>query len=571
MRASSYFLPTTKENPSDAVTNSHKLMIRAGLVKKVSSGLYSYLPMGLRILQKIEKIVRDEMNASNSLEFLLPILTPADLWKKTGRWDLVGKELFRLSDRHNVENLLGPTHEETFSFIMKSFLKSYKDLPLNVYQIHTKFRDEIRPRFGVIRSREFIMKDAYSFHIGDDCLENTYQTMRKVYRDIFSKCGLKTMAVEADSGTMGGSKSEEFMVLSKIGEETILFCDACDYKSNQEKTPLICIHEEDFSSVEKEKIHTPNAKTIEQVVNFCQVSTDCTIKAILLSSKKRNILVFVQGDRELNLNKLSSFLNLDEVEPMSYSQIESLGLYPGFVGPCLETEKKDIEVYYDISLNFKKPYTAAINEKDYHMKGFILEDQIGKKNQVDLSIAVENDLCPSCKGSLQSEKGIEVGHIFKLGKKYTESFNIEVLDKNAKLQTLTMGCYGLGINRTMAAIIEQHNDENGICFPINVCPFEIALVSISKKPEEISKVHEIYENLINQGLEVFWDDRDKSAGFKLKDADLIGFPIRIFIGKEFFLNSNISLYNRKTKSEEIFTYEKNDFLEKLLKLRSEVI
>ena len=501
MKATQYFIPTQKEDPVDTVAISHKLMIRAGLVKKLSSGLYSYLPMGLRVLHKIEKIIREEMNQTNALEFLLPVLVPSGLWKQSKRWDLIGKELFRFSDRHNADHLLGPTHEESFSFLLKPFLKSYKDLPLNVYQIQTKFRDEIRPRFGVIRSREFIMKDAYSFHMDDESLDVTYQTMRQTYRKIFQRCGLKTIPVEADSGSMGGGSSEEFMVFSSIGEETVLICKKCDYKSNQEKTPLITKSETHFSVLKKEKVFTPDTKTIEDVANFFQVGKDWTIKAVLLKSQKLFLTVFIQGDRELNFTKLKTLLELNEVEPMTQQEILDLGLFPGFVGPKLESNQ--LQIYYDKSLNFSKPYVAAINEKDYHMKGYILEKEIGKKQLFDLSQASDGDPCPSCFSFLMSKKSIEIGHIFKLGKKYTQSFQIEVSNQKGNLQTPIMGCYGIGLNRTMATIMEQYHDETGIFFPISIAPFEIILISITKKPEQKQKVQEIYEYLKQKGFGSF--------------------------------------------------------------------
>ncbi|EMK11871.1 proline--tRNA ligase [Leptospira kirschneri serovar Bim str. 1051] len=560
MKASKYILPTEKENPADAVVASHRLMIRAGLVRKSSAGLYFYLPLGLKVLKKIEQIVREEMNSTGALEFDLPILTPSDFWEQSGRWSAMGKEMFRIQDRHDLSYALGPTHEESFSFLLKPLLKSYKDLPVNVYQIQTKFRDEIRPRFGVIRSREFIMKDAYSFHIDDSSLDDTYQAMRAAYRKIFDRCGLKTIPVQADSGSMGGSASEEFMVVSPIGEETLLLCNSCGYSSNSEKTPFI-FKKENISPKLKDKkeISTPGKKTISEVSALLGVSESETIKAVALKSEKKKILVFIRGDLELNLHKLHSLLKIADSEPMTDSEVRELGLVPGFISPIAPNDK--IKVLYDRSLQKDFPYVVGSSKEDFHTQGFILEKEIsGLPEFADVALAREGDLCPNCSSSLKAEKGIEVGHIFKLGDKYTKAFGIQVLDQNGKSRTLTMGCYGIGVNRTMATVIEQCNDEKGIFWPISIAPFEVALVSITKGEDQYSKIEEFYNILMNEGIEVFWDDRDLGPGFKLKDSELIGFPIRITIGKKFFENGEISIYNRKKDQEDSFVFSDFDDL-----------
>lgn len=560
MKASKYILPTEKENPADAVVASHRLMIRAGLVRKSSAGLYFYLPLGLKVLKKIEQIVREEMNSTGALEFDLPILTPSDFWEQSGRWSAMGKEMFRIQDRHDLSYALGPTHEESFSFLLKPLLKSYKDLPVNVYQIQTKFRDEIRPRFGVIRSREFIMKDAYSFHIDDSSLDETYQSMRIAYRKIFDRCGLKTIPVQADSGSMGGSASEEFMVVSPIGEETLLLCNSCGYSSNSEKTPFI-FKKENISPKLKDKkeISTPGKKTIAEVSALLGVSESETIKAVALKSERKKILVFIRGDLELNLHKLHSLLKITDSEPMTDSEVRELGLVPGFISPIAPNDK--IKVLYDRSLQKDFPYVVGSSKEDFHTQGFILEKEIsGLPEFADVALAREGDLCPNCSSTLKAEKGIEVGHIFKLGDKYTKTFGIQVLDQSGKSRTLTMGCYGIGVNRTMATVIEQCNDEKGIFWPISIAPFEVALVSITKGEDQYSKVEEFYNVLIKKGIEIFWDDRDLGPGFKLKDSELIGFPIRITIGKKFFENGEISIYNRKKDQESSFVFSGFDDL-----------
>jgi prolyl-tRNA synthetase len=572
MKASEYILPTTKEDPADAVVSSHKLMVRAGLIRKSAAGLYHYLPLGFRILKKIESIIREEMNESGALEFTLPILTPSELWEKSGRWERMGKEMFRIKDRHDVSYSLGPTHEESFSSLMKPILKSYKDLPKNVYQIHTKFRDEIRPRFGVIRSREFTMKDAYSFHLDDTSLDETYQTMRKTYRKIFDRCGLNTIPVQADSGSMGGSGSEEFMVVSPIGEETLTLCKNCEFSGNVEKTPIYFSHApQNESLLQKEKIHTPNLKTIDEVAEFLNISLTGTIKAIYLKAdEKWNVIIFLRGDRQLNEVKLNNFLNTLELRPLSEKESNELGLVSGFVGP--KEIYENCKIFFDTSINPDEGYIVGANEKDYHFKHFVINRDLKIDfKPKDLSKADSGDPCPNCGAPIHLEKGIEVGHIFKLGQKYSKSFDIKITDKSGKLQLVTMGCYGIGVNRTMATVIEQCNDERGIYWPISIAPFEISMVSITKSEEEQKQIEEIYKHFKKSNLEIFWDDRDLGPGFKLKDSELIGFPIRITFGKNYFTEKKYSILNRKSFEEKEFNFtDINNCIEQLNLLRNEL-
>jgi prolyl-tRNA synthetase len=572
MKASQYILPTLKDDPSDAQVNSHKLMIRSGLVRKASSGLYHFLPLGLKIFKKIESIIREEMNDSGALEFSLPILTLSEIWEQSGRWEKMGKEMFRIKDRHEVFHCLGPTHEESFSSLMKPILKSYKDLPKNVYQIHTKFRDEIRPRFGVIRSREFVMKDAYSFHLDEESLDETYQLMRKVYRRIFSRCGLKTIPVQADSGSMGGSGSEEFMVISPIGEETLAIQNESGYAGNVEKTPILWEHEkidQNFSALEK--ISTPNSKSIEEISKLFGVKEKNTIKSVLFKvDEKYNLILFIRGDREANLVKLKNHFSATEIRALSEPEIYKLGLISGFVGPILiEEVLAELKILFDASINPSDSYIIGANELDFHFKNFVPNRDLKKElNYKDYSIAMENDPCPISKKPLKLEKGIEVGHIFKLGQKYTKAFDIKVSDKSGKMITTTMGCYGIGVNRTIATIIEQSNDGKGIIWPISVAPFEICILSITKSEQEYSEIEKIYQFLKKQGLDIFWDDRDLSPGFKFKDSELIGFPIRLSFGKNFFEKKEFSILNRKSNEEKIYSFNSNeDLIEKVLDLR----
>ncbi|GBF50721.1 prolyl-tRNA synthetase [Leptospira ryugenii] len=556
MKASKYLIPTTKDDPQDAVVASHKLMLRAGLVRKSSSGLYSYLPLGLRILKKIENIVREEMDLSGALEFQLPILTPAEIWKESGRWDKMGKEMFRIKDRHDVENCLGPTHEESFCTLVKPMLKSYKDLPINVYQIHTKFRDEIRPRFGVIRSREFTMKDAYSFHLDEDSLDKTYQTMRKTYRRIFSRMGLETIPVQADSGNMGGSASEEFMVVSPIGEETLTICPSCNYSGNIEKTPTSFLYPKHIPSGKEEPVATPNQKTIDEVANFLGIEASQTIKAVALSYDGKYVLVFLPGDRELNENKLKNYLVANELRPMGNSELQKFGLVPGFIGPSIKPQS-DLLVLVDTLLDWESAYVAGGNAVDVHIKNLQLKNHLDPNTttSIDLTQARAGDQCPNCQAPLKAEKGIEVGHIFKLGQKYSKAFDINVLNDKGKANLTTMGCYGIGVNRCMATVIEQSNDEKGIFWPISIAPFEICLVSIAKAPEDQAKIEAVYTELKKKGYDIIWDDRDLGPGFKFKDSELIGYPIRITMGKGFLEKGEITVLDRKSMLEETIRFQ----------------
>ncbi|PJZ69206.1 proline--tRNA ligase [Leptospira perolatii] len=571
MRASKYILPTEKENPADAVVASHRLMIRAGLIRKSSSGLYFFLPLGLRILKKIENIVRVEMDATGALEFELPILTPSEFWEQSGRWSVMGKEMFRISDRHEQHYSLGPTHEESFSVLVKPMLKSYKDLPVNVYQIHTKFRDEIRPRFGVIRSREFIMKDAYSFHLDDESLEQTYQEMRTAYRKIFQRCGLKTIPVQADSGAMGGSASEEFMVVSPIGEETLLLCSSCGYNSNSEKTPFI-LQNDSFPKgpSEKKEVPTPNKKAIDEVAEFMGVRPEDTIKAVAVKNGKESLLVFLRGDLDLNENKLKSALKWTDLEMVPESDLQAAGLVPGYIGPS--DVKSPFQIVLDTSIRKDSPYVVGAGKDGAHIQGYMPSRDLKMEfKSIDVALTREGDPCPNCNKPLKAEKGIEVGHIFKLGDKYTKAFQIQVLDRQGKAKTLTMGCYGIGVNRTMATVIEQCNDDKGIYWPISIAPFEISLVTIAKGEEQETKALEFYDALKNEGFEVFWDDRDLGPGFKFKDSELIGFPIRITVGKKFFESGEISIYNRKKDKEEIVPFSGfDDLISRVETLRQEL-
>lgn len=546
MRVSKYILPTLKENPADAVVLSHRLMLRAGLIRKESAGMYAYLPLGLRVLRKITAIIKEEMDRAGAHECLMPELTNADFWKESGRWTTMGPEMFRITDRNGLEYSLGPTHEEAFTNLVRSVISSYRDLPLNLYQINTKFRDEIRPRFGVIRSKEFIMKDAYSFDIDQAGLDNSYNAMAVAYRRIFDRCGLETIPVQADSGTMGGNASEEFMVASEVGEETLLLCDKCGYRANMEKAgyrradpgnPAV--------KDELKEVHTPDVKTIDDLSAFFGSTQDSFLKSIVYVADGKPVMAVVPGSRDINENKLGNYLAAVNLELADDTVVEKVtGAPVGFAGPVTG---KDIRVIFDISVkNIYNAITGA-NKKDFHYSGVNPGRDFMIKEEADITSARSGDNCPKCDSEMYEKKGIEVGHIFKLGYKYTESMNVSVLDEKGSAVTPVMGCYGIGVNRTMAAAVEQNNDERGIIWPRQIAPFQVHLIGIAKGDDEVSAVDKIYEEVLGAGIEVLYDDRKASPGFKFADADLIGIPLRVTVGKSYFSNGELELKERSKK------------------------
>ncbi len=573
MKASQFLIATLRENPGDAVIISHKLMLRAGLVRKLGSGLYHLLPLGLRSFRKIENIIREEMNRSGALEFQLPILTPAEIWETSGRWNTMGKEMFRISDRHNVWNVLGPTHEESFTELVKGLISSYRDLPVNVYQIHTKFRDEIRPRYGVIRSREFVMKDAYSFHTDDASLDETYQEMRHAYRRIFARLGLKVLPVEADSGTMGGSGSEEFMVPSEIGEETLLLSESESYRGNQEKTPVqyknalseteLQKAASEFSAESLKEVHTPNCRTIADVAAFFKVKENEVLKTVLYKADGKITAVVIRGDRDVNEVKLKNHLDVQELETASDEDFRSVGSVPGFIGPF--GLKGEVTVLFDSSTATGTSWITGANKKDFHVSGYAVP---ADAKRIDLASAVAGDPAPNGDGVLSEVKGIEVGHIFKLGNKYTKAFNVNVLDEKGRSVTPVMGCYGIGVNRTLAAVIEQNSTEDGIVWPLSAAPFEMVLVSIAKKAEDIAKIEGLYQSLLKSGADILWDDRDERPGVKFSDADLIGFPVRITAGKTFIESGSVEIQVQGSAEKQLLSGSTEEITEKILTIRN---
>jgi prolyl-tRNA synthetase len=519
-------------------------MLRAGVIAKLGSGLYHMLPMGLRSFRKVENVIREEMNNAGALEFVLPVLIPAEIWETSGRWGVMGKEMFRLKDRHETWNVLGPTHEESFTDLMKGILKSYRDLPVSVYQIHTKFRDEIRPRFGVMRSREFVMKDAYSFHKDQDSLEETYQKMRVAYRNVFSRLGIDTIPVEADTGTMGGSRSEEFMVPSEIGEETLLISHGGKYYSNQEKTPLVPPKKDKEPPARvkaKKKLSTPGLTSIEEVARHVGAEPLHLAKAMVYAVGNEFVIVFIRGDRQINEVKLKNALGGAEYRPASDAELNSMGLVPGFIGPGKIPQ--GVRVIRDATIRPGRAYIAGANEVDLHESGAEFPASFEER---DVALAVEGDPSPAGDGVLRALKGIEVGHIFQLGDKYTKAFNVSVLDETGRPLTPIMGCYGIGVQRTLAAIVEQHHDEKGVVWPVAACPFEVVLVGITRGEEEVKKVEHVYDLLKKGKFDVLYDDRDIRPGVKFADAELVGYPVRVTAGKTFFESGKLEVQVRKT-------------------------
>jgi prolyl-tRNA synthetase len=546
MRYSRYYIPTLREEPSEAQIISHKLMLRAGLIRKLASGIYNWLPLGFRVFRKVENIIREEMERAGAVEFRLSILQPSFLWEESGRWDIMGKEMFRLEDRHNNFYSLGPTHEEAFTYLLALDIKSYRELPINVFQIHTKFRDEIRPRYGVMRAREFVMKDAYSFDIDEEGLENSYQAMREAYRRIFRRCGLSVVPVEADVGTMGGYKSEEFMVPSVIGEEIIVKCDNCGYVANQERAEFFVEDVQDKSKTYPniEEIETKDVRTIDELVNFIGEPSSKFIKTLIYVVDGKPVMVLIRGDKDVNEVKLKNVLSANEVYLPDKEYIEKeIGLPVGFLGPIGVSGMKILVDKTILSIDVG--YTGA-NKKDYHLKNVVPYRDLDLSNIVDVASASEGDLCPVCKSPMKIFRGIEVGHVFKLGDKYTKAFDFTVLDKDGKAVYPLMGCYGIGVDRTVATIVEQNNDDYGIVWPLEVAPFLAIITTIGRDEKVFKASYELYEKMKSANIEVLWDDRDENAGVKFNDADLIGIPYRIVVSKKLISKGQWEIKERKT-------------------------
>ena len=532
MLASKMLITTLKEAPNEAVIDSHILLLRAGMIRKLVAGVYNYMPLGLRTLHKIEAIIREEMDNAGGLEILSSALQPKELWEESGRWFKYGPELMRLKDRHDREFCLGPTHEEIFTDLIRNVVKSSKNLPINVYQIQTKYRDELRPRFGLMRGREFIMKDAYSFDKDVNGLDQSYDIMYDTYSRIFSRFNIRYKAVLADTGAIGGTGSHQFMALSEVGESNILYCNHCSYAADEEKAAAVCTLTDDSEMLEVEEVHTPKQHTIEEVSSFLGVDPSKTVKCVLYKDNQNNELVaaFVRGDREVNEIKLVNALNIAEafLGFASDEDIKSLNTYYGFIGPV----GLNCKVIVDKEVAEMKNIICGANKYDYHLKNVNFgRDFTGEV--IDLRKAVEGDLCPVCGMPMNIERGIEVGQIFKLGTKYSSAMNCTYTDENGVNVPMVMGCYGIGVTRTMSSIIEQHHDEFGIKWPLNVAPYHVVIVPV-KYADEAQKAlaDKIYAELKKAHVEVVLDDRNAGFGFKAKDWELIGIPYQIVVGRE---------------------------------------
>ncbi len=546
MRFSRYLIFTLREDPKDAEVISHKLMIRAGLVYKEESGLYGYLPMGFRVYNKVVNIIREEMNRAGAIEVLPTILTPANLWIESGRYDIMGKEMIRIKDRRDNWLVLGPTHEEAFTDIVRRTVSSYKQLPLTLYQIAKKFRDEIRPRFGVMRCREFTMKDAYSFDVDEKGLDESYNKMREAYIRIFKRVGLNALPVEADVGSMGGTRSEEFMVFSSVGEATIIHCPKCNYYANVERAESILKDDpnENEPMEELKEVDTPNVFTIDDLTRFFNTSPKKFIKTIIYVADGKPVAVLIRGDLDINEVKLKNYLGAVELELATPEIIEKVtSAKVGFAGPV--GLKKDVRVIGDFSIkNIKNAITGA-NKTDKHIINVNIGRDFNVEEFADIRTAKAGDICKNCGGILEETKGIEVGHIFKLGYKYTESMNVTVLDKNGNRIHPIMGCYGIGVDRTIAAVIETSNDEKGIIWPITIAPFECTIIPITTKDEKIMEIsNKIYEELLSKNIDVAIDDRDETVGVRMNDVDLVGIPFKIIVGKKAISQNTIEVKRR---------------------------
>ena len=553
MRMSRMLMPTLKEVPSDAEITSHQLMLRAGMIRKMASGIYNQLPMGIRVFRKVEDIIREEMNAKGAQEISCALLVPAELWQESGRWDVMGPEMFRLKDRNGRDYCLGPTHEETFTHIVRNEITSYKQLPLNLYQIETKFRDERRPRFGVMRTRNFTMKDAYSFDADQEGLDKSYDDMFDAYTRIFARCELDNSPVQADSGAMGGSASAEFMVKSEVGEDEIVFCSGCDYAANIEKATSVNHEASTEEMKEMSEIETPNVHTIEELQDFFKMEAGQFAKTLIYYADGKTVAVVVRGDRDVNETKVANAIGgAVEFELASEDTIKAVtGAEVGFAGPIgIKTDY----LFIDQEVVDQRNVIVGANKTGYHIQnanfGRDFEGQIGDFRNVQ-----EGDKCPKCGQPLEIMRGVEVGHIFKLGTKYSESMGATFLDQNGKSQPIIMGCYGIGVERTVAAVIEQHHDENGIIWPLAIAPYHVVVVPVNvKKEEHLENAEKIYKELEAAGVEVLLDDRNERAGFKFKDSDLLGIPMRITVGKD-IVDGKVEFKLRKEADKEIISVD----------------
>ncbi len=550
MRTTQLLVPTLREEPSDTEVISHKLLVRAGMIRKVAGGVYTYLPLAFRVLQKINQIVREEMNRAGGQEVGLPIMQPRELWDQTGRWQLYGDEMFRLKDRHQRDFCLGPTHEEVITALVNAEVHSYRDLPLLLYQIQDKFRDEIRPRFGLMRGREFIMKDLYSFDVDEDGLEISYRKMYFAYTAVFERLGLDFRVVEADSGAIGGSSSHEFIVLARSGESVIVYCDQCDYAANVEKAEAV------FEPVEKVEecpplnaVPTPGKKSVADVVEFLGVDPARIIKTLICIVDDVPYAILIRGDRELNEVKLKNYLQASEIFLAPEDMVKEItGVGIGSIGPV----GLKVKMLADLEIQGMGDAFCGANCEEYHLAHVLPGRDFNPDAYVDLRNVEAGDSCPRCRGELLATRGIEVGHIFKLGTRYSQAMDAGFLDEDGVKRHFVMGCYGIGVSRVMAAAVEQKHDENGIIWPMAIAPFQVIIVPVNVRDEQqVDYAEKLYQELKEAGVEVLYDDREERAGVKFKDADLIGIPLRITIGPKSLKQNKVEIKKRWEAESEL--------------------
>jgi prolyl-tRNA synthetase len=546
MRQSQFLIPTLRDDPGEAEIVSHKLMLRAGLIRKVAAGVYTYLPLGLRVIRKVERIVREEMNRAGAQEILMPIASPAELWQETGRWDFYGKELFRLKDRHERDFCLGPTHEEIITDLVRREIRSYRQLPANFYQIQTKFRDEIRPRFGLMRGREFIMKDAYSFDADEAGAKESYRKMYEAYKAVFTRCGLTYRPVEADTGLIGGTSSHEFMVLADTGEEGIAICDACEYAANVERAELQeHAHKPPPETPrEKKRVATPGKKTVEEVTAFLRVPATQLVKTLLYRADGKTVAVLVRGDHDVNEIKLKKVLGAAELTMADPAAVEKItGAPVGFAGPI---GLSGVQLIADLAVKHLANVIVGGNAIDTHWADTAPGRDFTPDRYADLRNAMTGDACPRCAKPMRIVRGIEVGHVFMLGTKYSEKMKAVYLDKQGQEQVIVMGCYGIGVGRTAAAAIEQNHDAKGILWPAPIAPFHVHVLPLADKGNVLESALALETELEKAGIEVLLDDRDERPGVKFNDADLIGCPYQVVIGDKGLKEGQIELKERRT-------------------------
>ncbi|WP_455379664.1 proline--tRNA ligase [Petrachloros mirabilis] len=545
MRTSELLLPTLREDPGEAETVSHRLMLRSGLIRKVAAGIYTYLPLGLRVIRKVEHIIREEMNRAGAQELLMPIASPAELWQETGRWNYYGKELLRFKDRHERDFCLGPTHEEVITDLFRREVRSYRQLPLNFYQIQTKFRDEIRPRFGLMRGREFIMKDAYSFDADEAGARLSYQKMYDAYTRIFTRCGLTFRAVEADTGLIGGDVSHEFMVLAETGEATVVYADKGTYAANLERAQLPPTADADTTPARPlTSVETPQKRTVEEVTSFLNISPRQLVKTLLYTAENDTVAILIRGDHDVNEVKVARLLGVNEVQLAVPEKVKELtGAPVGFAGPV---GLKNVRILADYAIKSMRNFVVGANLPDTHFMDTNWDRDFTVDRFADLRNAQAGDPSPHGDGSLVVAKGIEVGQVFLLGTKYSQKMNASILDAQGQERLAIMGCYGIGVGRTAAAAIEQNHDDKGIIWPFPIAPFHVHLLPLSKSTTVTETAARLYEELISSGLETLWDDREERAGVKFNDADLIGAPFQLIIGEKGLAEGLIELKIRKT-------------------------